>query len=69
MRTKRAHIYELVYIGLGLFGKRGKRCREVFEDRGRILIEFEDRRRDWCFRSQVKHYNDITAKEALDLAM
>ena len=54
MKTKKNHSYPLVYTGLMLFGKRGKRCREICRHQGKVLLEFEDRRRDWCYSKDIE---------------
>ena len=46
--------YDQVYRGLALIGRQFKKCRSVYRQGKKVLIEFEDKRRDWCFPNEIQ---------------
>ena len=61
MPTKQK-IYNMIYQGMMLFGRVGKRCRICYRQGQKFLIEFEDKRRDWCFYNELVKIPDNPAK-------
>lgn len=66
MKTK---VYNYIYNGRMLFTKVGKKCRVIMRQRNMVLLEFEDKRRDWCFPMDLKLEITEVPKNQLSLSL